>query len=101
MNLAILLSTNLYMALESISPAGLPSKHNANEASLRTILSVVFGIIGALAFLVIVISGLRYVLAGGDPQKAAKAKEGIVYALVGLAIAIGAQAIVSFVVKQV
>lgn len=100
MNIAILLSTDLYMAFVQTTRSGLPQTP-ANETSLRTILSVVFGIIGALAFLVIVISGLRYVLAGGDPQKAAKAKEGIVYALVGLAIAIGAQAIVSFVVKQV
>ena len=82
-----------------IKAEGLP-KPAADSASIADILSIVFSIIGALALLVIVISGLRYILATGDPQKTAKAKEGIVYALVGLAVALMAQAIVVFVVKR-
>jgi hypothetical protein len=72
----------------------------ANSGALKDVLSIVFEIVGALALLMIVVSGLRYVLAAGDPQKISKAKRGIIYALVGLAIAIFAQAIVSFVVKS-
>lgn len=83
-----------------VCPAGLPTPA-ADQGALKTILSIVFGIAGALALLMIVVSGLRYVTSGGDPQKAAKAKEGIIFALVGLAIAISAEAIVSFVVKRV
>jgi hypothetical protein len=48
----------------------------------------------------IVVSGLRYILAGGDPQRIAQAKSGVVYALVGLAIAVSAQGIVFFVVNK-
>jgi hypothetical protein len=88
-----------FAALTSVKPTGLP-KVEANQSSLSDILQIFFGVIGALAVLMIVISGLRYVLAGGDSQRAAQAKSGIVYALVGLAIAISAQAIVYFVVSR-
>jgi hypothetical protein len=91
---------NVLLALTSISPTGLPTPA-ANQNALENILSIVFGIIGALAFLMIVISGLRYVTSSGDPQRTAKARDGVVYALVGLALALSAEAIVAFVVKRV
>jgi hypothetical protein len=72
----------------------------ADSGTVSTILGIVFGIVGALALLMITVSGLRYVLSAGDPEKIAKAKKGIIYALVGLALAISAEAIVSFVVDR-
>lgn len=86
-----------FAAMTTISPAGLPTP-DANQDALKTILSIVFGIIGGLSLLIITVSGLRYITAAGDPQKISNAKNGIIYSLVGLAIAIAAQAIVSFVV---
>jgi hypothetical protein len=85
-------------ALSGVSPGNLPQP-DANEAHVKTILSIVFAIVGALALLMITISGLRYVTSAGDPQRTASAKNGIIYSLVGLIIAITAEAIVSFVVK--
>jgi hypothetical protein len=77
-----------------------PPKSLASSSELATVFSILFGIIGALAFLMIVVSGLRYVLSAGSPEKISKAKNGIIYSLVGLIIALGAEAIVSFVVKS-
>ncbi|MEO8105471.1 MAG: MMCAP2_0565 family pilin-like conjugal transfer protein [Candidatus Saccharibacteria bacterium] len=78
-----------------------PLPHSADTTSLvKTILSIVFGIVGALAFLFITISGFRYIISAGDPQKTAQAKEGLIYALVGLVIAISAETIVVFFVKN-
>jgi hypothetical protein len=57
----------------------------------------VFGIFGAVAFLFIVIGGFRYVISSGDPKNTAKAKNTIIYALVGLVITISADAIVNFI----
>jgi len=85
----------------SIDPGGLPNQKIIDSKAIASILGIVFGIIGALAFLVIVIAGLRYITAAGDPQKTAQAKSTILYALVGLALAITAQAIVAFVVNRV
>lgn len=63
-------------------------------------LRITFGVVGALAVLYITLSGLRYVTSGGDPQKIAQAKNGIIYSLVGVAVAILAQAIVTFTVRN-
>lgn len=85
--------------LSDIKPGGLP-KPVADEGSIRSILAIVFGIVGALAVLMITVSGLRYILSAGDPQKISKAKNGLVYSLVGLAVALMAEAIVVFVVER-
>jgi hypothetical protein len=82
--------------LTPISGSSLPQA-SADSASIQTALQIVFGIIGALALLMITVSGLRYIVSSGDPQKTAQAKNGIIYALVGLTVAIFAEAIVLFV----
>jgi hypothetical protein len=88
------------LAVTSVDGDSLPHAPT-NPGEIRTALGIMFGIIGALALLFIVISGVRYMLSGGDPGKTAKAKDGIIYALVGLVLAIFAETIVIFVVGQV
>lgn len=79
-------------------PNSLPQS-DAGQSTLKSILQVVLGIIGAFAFLNITASGMKYISSAGNPQRASEAKNGIVYSLIGLALAISAEAIVSFVVK--
>ena len=78
------------------TPGGL-----ATTDEIKLILGIIFGIVGALCLLVITISGLRYVTSVGDPKQITQAKDGIVYALIGLVIVISAQAIVAFVIGNV
>lgn len=82
-----------------INPGNIPQAP-ANATSLAHILTIVFTIIGALAFLMLVISGLRYVTTQGEPAKTAEIRRQIVYIAAGLAIAILADAIVTFVVNK-
>ncbi len=84
----------------AIKPGALPQPA-ADSPHLVTILNVAFNFIGAIALLVIVISGFRYITSGGESDKISKAKNGIVYALVGLAIAVSARAIVAFVATRI
>lgn len=72
---------------------GLP-KVAAGEDQLQNILAIVFGIVGALAVLTIVIAGFNFATAGTDADKISRSKKAIVYALAGLAIAISAEAII-------
>ncbi len=74
---------------------GLPDAQ-ANSAQVQQILQIAFGVLGALSALFIVIAGLRFITAQGNPQETSKAKSTIVYALVGLLVAIIAEAIVAF-----
>ena len=67
---------------------------------IQTVLSVVFNLIGALAFLFIILGGLAFVTANGDPQKVARAKATVLYAIIGLVVAIVAQSIVSLIASK-
>jgi len=81
------------------NPAGV-NNQSGSSPFLEILLSWAFRIIGAVAFLVLVIGGLRYVLSQGDPQNVNKAKNMIMYALIGLVVAIVAQSIVSLVINK-
>ena len=41
---------------------------------------------GALAFILIVVAGIRFVTSGGDPKKLASATSTLTYAIIGLAV---------------
>lgn len=62
--------------------------------------SVLLFIVGAVAVIMIVIGGLRYVISGGDSSQVQAAKNTILYALVGIIVAILAYAAVNFVINS-
>lgn len=64
------------------------------------ILNTLIFVIGAVAVLLIIIGGLRYVLSAGDQASITGAKNTILYAVVGLAVAILSGAIVNFVLSR-
>ena len=64
---------------------------------IKTIVDILLFVIGAVSVIMIVIGGLRYVISGGDAKQVQAAKNTILYALVGVIIAILAYAVVNFV----
>jgi hypothetical protein len=66
--------------------------------SIKTVVNVLLYILGAIAVVMIVIGGIRYTTSNGDSSNTKAAKDTILYAVVGLIIAIMAYAIVNFVV---
>lgn len=54
----------------------------------------VFSFIGLIAFFAFIVAGFTYMSAGGDESKMAKAKKAMVYAIVGLVIAVLAYGVV-------
>lgn len=57
--------------------------------------------VGILAFIMLIWGGIRYVLSGGDSGAVSSAKKTILYAVVGLIVAILAYAIVNFVITTI
>ena len=72
---------------------------NATSSTLQTVLQIFFGIMGALAVLFVVIGGFRYTISAGDAEDMSKAKNTIIYAVVGLIVALFAEALVTFVIS--
>ena len=62
-----------------------------------TISSLMLYIIGALSVIMIIFGGLRYVLSGGNTAAITAAKNTILYAIVGVVVALLAYAVVNFV----
>jgi hypothetical protein len=82
---------------KGVSQCGVANINNLFSSVSRLLLFI----IGAIAILMIIIGGLRYVLSAGDPKATASAKDTILYAVVGLVIAASAYAIVSFVTGHI
>lgn len=72
----------------------------ANASTVSTILSVVFGIIGATSVILIIFAGMLFITGGDDPQKIKTARNTIIWALLGLGIALSAEAIVYIFLRQ-
>jgi hypothetical protein len=58
-------------------------------------------LIGLTAVIVIIIAGLRLITGGSNPDSISRARNTIIYAIVGLAVAAFSQAIVSLVLSKV
>jgi len=69
---------------------------NADPNQVQVVLQLTFGIIAAIAVLMIVIQGIRFVLSSGEPENAKNARKGVIYAAVGLLIALSAELLVTF-----
>lgn len=67
------------------------------EVRIQDIVNLMLFILGAIAVIMIVIGGIRYTTSNGDSSAITSAKNTILYAVVGLIVAILAYAIVNFV----
>lgn len=66
----------------------------------QTIVNVLLFLIGAIAVIMLIIGGVRYVISGGDQAQVTSAKNTILYAIVGIVVAFLAYAAVNFVMTQ-
>ncbi len=65
---------------------------------INNVINILIFIIGAISVIMIVVGGLRYTLSGGDSNSVSAGKDTILYAIVGLVVAIMAYSIVNFVI---
>ncbi len=76
---------------------GLPGSTATISAGLTNIINILLGIIGGLAVIFIIIGGIQMITSAGEPLKYKQARETILYAVIGLVVALSAYAIVSFI----
>ena len=106
---AILAPTATYAACTSAADcvqdgadkAGGKSSNTADPKEIiQTIVRILLFLIGAVSVIMIIIGGFRYVISQGDSGAVTSAKNTILYAVIGLVVAIFAWAIVDFVVDN-
>lgn len=76
-------------------------KTQLTQGSLDTVLQIVLGLAAAIAIIMLLIGSLKYITSQGDPGAVSRAKNTILYSVIGLVIVAGAFSIVTFVVKGV
>lgn len=72
---------------------------DVDSSTFERVLSIVFPVVGAIVLIFLILAGLKYVLSRGNPSETAKAKNAIIYAVVGLIITLLSYSIVTFVIK--
>ncbi len=72
-----------------------------SNVSFGSILEIAFATLGSIAFIIIVFSGMKFVLSRGNPDAVVKARNTIVYAAIGLVISVLSFSIVRFVIGSV
>lgn len=70
------------------------------DGIFRTITNVLLFLIGAIAVIMLIIGGIRYTISGGDSTAVTSAKNTILYAVIGIIVALLAYAIVNFVLDS-
>lgn len=89
-----------YLLLAKLDLSPLPDVKGDTNAPIAAALKIFFGITGATAVLVITIAALRLVLARGNPEGLNRARNTIIYAAIGLLVALAAYSLVTFVVGR-
>lgn len=76
-----------------------PTEPRFTGATIDGALQLVFAVGGAIAMIVIVLGAFKYVVSLGNPEATARAKNTIIYALIGLLASITAYGIVGLVME--
>ncbi len=76
-------------------------KVNADNATLANMLSAAFIAIGGTAIAFLLIGAFKYVISNGDSGEITKAKNTILYAVIGIVVSVSAFTIVQFVLGSI
>ena len=77
-----------------------PNTTNDLNDTIAMVINIFSFAVGIIAVIMIIIGGIRFVLSGGDSTATTSARNTVLYAVVGLVVAILAQVIVHFVLNR-
>lgn len=80
---------------------GMPTQLVGLDGVFGRITNTVLYAVGIISVIMLIWGGLKYVISGGDSKKVTDAKNTIIYAIIGLIIAILSFAIINFVISTV
>ena len=81
----------------------LPSGYQGGDikTTVGNIIQTVIGILGIVCVVIIIIGGIQYMTSSGDASKVKKAKDTILYGVIGMIICVLAFAITTFVINAI
>lgn len=95
-------SQGLDGALNVARGEGQPTQlFNGDGSIVGRVITLLLFVVGVLSIIMLIIGGLRFVLSGGNKEKATAARNTILYAIIGLLVAFFSYAIINFVVQAI
>ena len=95
-------AVNVFDQCSSNADAAVCKAQNDDNATnmITIVINTLLFIIGIIAVIMIIVGGIRYTLSNGNASSTKEAKDTILYAVIGLIIAMMAYAIVNFVIGR-
>ena len=75
------------------------SEADSVDSIIGMIIYIALGMVGVLFFGLIILSGIKWMIAQGNEEKIGKAKDSLLNSIIGLAITLGAYAISYFIIN--
>jgi cytochrome bd-type quinol oxidase subunit 2 len=76
------------------------SKDDTVSTTITNVINILLFIIGAISVIMIIVGGIMYAVSAGDATQTGRAKNTILYAIIGLVVAFLAYAIVNWVIDR-
>lgn len=88
--------------LNQAIPVGTKNALNIFETGgiFERVVNLLLFLVGAISVIMLIIGGIRYIVSAGDQNQVTGAKNTILYAIVGIVVAVIAYGIVNFVLAQ-
>lgn len=86
---------------EAVRADGMPAELVGVDGVFTKFSNIALYAVGAISVIMLIWGGLRYITSGGDSKKITDAKNTILYAIIGLVIAVLAFAIINFVLNAI
>ena len=86
--------------INPVKPGADKEASDTLSSDVTAIINAIIGILGIAAVIIIIIGGVQYMTSSGDTGKVKKAKDTILYGVIGLIIVALAFAIVNFVIMN-
>lgn len=90
----------MYRLALSAQDAGIPAV-DVNNGTLTNVINTTYFVIGSITVLFVIIGGIRYMISAGDAGGIKRAKDTILYALIGLVLTVAAFGITQLVIYVV
>ena len=91
----------LNSGVDSAQGEGVGQVSTDPESLVKKFVNIFLFVVGALCVIMLIWGGIRYTTSAGDSNKVTAAKNTVLYAIVGLVVAILAYAIVNMVISKI
>lgn len=76
-----------------------PSKTSNLSDGFANIVNILTILVGMLSVIFLIVSGLQMTLSMGDPKRYQQGRQGLLYAVVGIAVAVVGYSVITFIIN--